>query len=376
MIFYKEKCKKIENQSLFICILISGLVFAIPRLLFLKINNLGLHFQYKEYLWLIVPAIILVVLFYGLLRWKKKVKKSIGDEHLVNALIPNYSSQKFVIKILLLVIAFIFGILAVMNLRKPGDTIANNRKGIDIAIALDVSKSMLATDLAPNRLERAKQLIGKLISSMPDDRIALVLFAGKAYLQMPLTIDHGAAQLFVASASPDAIPQQGTVISDALNMSIKAFSSTDKKFRSVVLITDGEDHDADAVSTAKDLATKGVMINTIGIGSADGATFTDPATGEDKKDNDGNIVVSKLNEDVLKEIATKTNGIYLKLESSDEAVAKLKGQFSQIEKKAFSDMSTMSFKTYYSWFSALMLLFLLVENFISEKKTAAFQKKS
>jgi len=353
----------------------SGLIFAISCLPF-KIINLGLHFQYKEFLWLIVPAIILVVLYYELLRWKKRIKKRIGDEQLVNALTPDYSPKKFSIKFLLLLIAFTVGILAVMNLRKPGGSIANNRKGIDIAIALDVSKSMLANDLAPNRLERAKQLIGKLISSMPDDRIALVLFAGKAYLQMPLTIDHGAAQLFVAAASPDAIPHQGTVLSDALNMSTKAFSSSDKRFKSIVLLTDGEDHDAAAVSTAKELATQGVMVNTIGIGSVGGATFTDPATGENKKDNDGNIVVSKLNEEVLKEIATNTNGIYLKLESSDETIATLKAQFSQIEKKAFVDMSTMSFKSYYHWFIALMLVFLVVENFISEKKTTAIQKKS
>ncbi len=180
----------------------------------------------------------------------------------------------------MLSLAFILGIFAVMNLRKPGDSVENNRKGIDIAIALDVSKSMLATDLAPNRLERAKQLIGKLMNKMPDDRIALVIFAGKAYLQMPLTVDHGAAQLFVSSASPDAIPQQGTVISDALHMSTRVFNSTDRKFKAVVLISDGEDHDADAVSTAKELATQGVMINTVGIGSAEGSTIIDPVTGD------------------------------------------------------------------------------------------------
>lgn len=179
---------------------------------------------------------------------------------------------------------------------------------------------MLATDLAPNRLERAKQFIGKLMNEMPNDRIALVLFAGKAYLQMPLTVDHGAAQLFVSLASPDAIPQQGTVISDALNMSARVFDAADRKFKSVILISDGDMMTVDAVTTANDLAVQGVMINTIGIGSANGATITDPLTGENKRDNAGNVVISKLNEDVLKEIAGKTNGVYVKLESSDEAL--------------------------------------------------------
>lgn len=295
--------------------------------------------------------------------------KRIGDKRLVKALITDYSPQKFAIKFIFLSLAFILGIFAVMNLRKPGDSVDNNRKGIDIAIALDVSKSMLATDIAPNRLERAKQLIGKLMEKMPDDRIALVLFAGKAYLQMPLTVDHGAAQLFVSSASPDVIPQQGTVISDALHMSARVFNSTDRKFKAVVLISDGEDHDADAIATARELATQGVMINTVGIGSSDGSTIIDPVTGDNKRDNAGNIVVSRLNEEGLKEIAAKTNGVYVKLENSDEAVTKLKSQLSQIEKKAFGDMSMMNFSTFYCWFVGLMLVMLVVDNFISEKRS-------
>jgi len=351
------------------------LVFALSLFLLFQILALGLHFQHKEYFWLLIAVIILIAFFLSLLYWKKRVTKRIGDEKLVKALTSDYSSKKFTVKFIFLALAFILGVFAVMNLRKPGESANNNRKGIDIAIALDVSKSMLATDLAPNRLERAKQFIGKLMNEMPNDRIALVLFAGKAYLQMPLTVDHGAAQLFVSSASPDAIPQQGTVISDALNMSARVFDAADRKFKSVILISDGEDHDADAVTTANDLAEQGVMINTIGIGSANGATITDPLTGENKRDNAGNVVISKLNEDVLKEIAGKTNGVYVKLESSDEAVAILKGQLSQIERKAFGDMSMMNFRTFYCWFVGLMLFLLIAENFISERKVTVKEKE-
>lgn len=340
----------------------------------IQLFALGLQIQHKEYLWLLLAVMILVFLFVSMLQWKKRVKKRIGDEKLVDALITDYASRKFAFKFILLSLAFILGIIGVMNLRKPGNSVISNRKGIDIAIALDVSKSMLATDVAPNRLERAKQLIGKLINSMPDDRIALVLFAGKAYLQMPLTIDHGAAQLFVASAYPDAIPQQGTVLSDALNMSARVFNSTDRKYKTIIMLSDGEDHDADAIVTASELASQGVMINTIGIGSAEGATIIDPATGEYKKDNAGNIVISKLNEETLKTIAAKTNGVYVKLENSDDVVAKLKSQLSQIEKKAFGDMSTMDFRIYYNWFVGLMLVLLVVENFISEKNRIKKEK--
>jgi Ca-activated chloride channel homolog len=217
-------------------------------------------------------------------------------------------------------------------------------------------------------LERAKQFISKLMNEMPNDRIALVLFAGKAYLQMPLTTDHGAAQLYVSYASADAVPQQGTVISDALNMSANAFNTADKKFKTIILISDGEDHDEDAVKTAKALSEQGVMINTIGIGSPEGATIPDPATGDVKKDEASNTVVSKLNEGILKEIAQTTNGEYLHLESSNAAVSQLTKQLSQIDKKIITDVSQMNFTTFYIWFAAAMFILLLVENFIPEKR--------
>jgi len=318
-------------------------------------------------LFLAIP--VLILLFLGLLRWKKKVIKRIGDRKLVLALISNYSGKKFTSKFLVLSFAFALGVTAVMNPRVPGGSEGINRKGIDLAIALDVSKSMLATDLQPNRLERAKQFISRLMNQMPDDRIALIWFAGKAYLQMPLTVDHGAAAMYVSSASPDAVPQQGTVISDALNMSAKVFDNTNQRFKAVVLISDGEDHDEEAISTARDLAGQGVMINTIGIGSAQGSEIIDPATGEAKKDpTTGATVISKLNEDELNQIAGATNGIYIHLESSEEAVKALQQQLSQIERKAFGDVSLMDFKTYYPWLAGAMFFLLLIENFISERK--------
>jgi len=255
-----------------------------------------------------------------------------------------------------------------MNPRKPGGSEDINRRGIDVAIVLDVSKSMLATDLQPSRLERAKQFITRLMNQMPDNRIALVLFAGKAYLQMPFTIDHGAANMYISSASPDAVPQQGTVISDALNMSAMLFNNTERRFKAVVLISDGEDHDEGAISTARELASQGVMINTVGIGSTRGSTIIDPATGEIKKDAGGKTVISKLNEDELKQIAERTNGIYIHLQSSDEAVSSLLKQLSQIDRKNFGDVSLMNFKTYYMWLTGAMLMLLVIEIFISEKK--------
>jgi Ca-activated chloride channel family protein len=327
------------------------------------------QFQYKIFVWLFFGIPVLIFLFWGLLRWKKKIIKRIGEKRLVQALISNYSSKRFTTKFIFLSFAFVFGVAAVMNPRKPGGSESITRKGIDVTIALDVSKSMLATDLQPNRLERAKQFINKLMNEMPNDRIALVLFAGKAYLQMPLTVDHGAAAMYISSASPDAVPQQGTVIGDALNMAAKAFNNADRRFKSVVLISDGEDHDEEAINTAEDLSGQGVMINTIGVGSPGGSEIIDPVTGEPKKDpTTGATVISKLNEGELKQIAEKTNGVYIHLQNTDEAVSSLQQQLSQIDRKAFGDTSLMNFKTYYLWLAAAMFILLLAENFIPERK--------
>ncbi len=337
------------------------------------IINIKLNFQFQhiEYTWGLAAIPFFTLLFVLLLRWKKNVVKKMGDKKLIQQLTSNFSRRLFNFKFILLLLALIAGIGAIMNLRKPGDSESDLRKGIDVVIAMDVSKSMLATDLQPSRLERAKQFISRLMSTMPNDRIALVLFAGKAYMQMPLTTDHSAAQMFVSSAGPDAVPQQGTVISDALKMSARAFNTADRRFKAVVLISDGEDHDPEADKTSRDLAEQGMMINTVGIGSPEGSYIPDPATGENKKDETGNTVVTKLNEEELKLIAENTNGVYVRLQSSDEAVDLVKKSLSQIESKAFGDVSLMNFKTYYWWFAGAMLIFLLAENFIPERKKVA-----
>lgn len=312
--------------------------------------------------------VLLGLLYYFLLKWKQGVIRKMGDSRLVKSITSNFSPRASHLKFAVLGVSFLLGVISLMNLRKPGNAGDLVRKGIDIVVALDVSKSMLATDLEPSRLDRAKQFIGKLMNAMPDDRIALVIFAGKAYMQMPLTTDHRAAQLYVASAMPQAVPQQGTVISEALNMSLNAFNPNDRRFKAVVLISDGEDHDEDAVSTAKELASQGMMINTVGIGSPEGATIFDPQTGENKKDETGATVVSKLNEEGLKAIAENTNGVYVRLQGSDEAVETIKQQLSQIESRAYGDVSLMNFRTYYWIFAGVMLLLLVTETFISERK--------
>jgi len=327
------------------------------------------HFEHIEYLLALVALPLLILLFIYVLRWKKSVIIKIGNPKLVNQLIKNYSPFRFKVKFAIVLLALASIILAAANLQKPGQGENVSRNGVDIMMVLDVSKSMLADDYKPNRLERAKLLTTRLMDQLPDDRIGLVLFAGRAYMQMPLTADHAAGRLFLQAASPDAVPTQGTIIGEALKMANSGFNSKEKKFKSIILISDGEDHDLEAAKIAKTIADNGVMINTIGIGSTNGTVLIDPVTGATKKDAEGNAVITKLNEPILQQLAQISNGVYVKLEDVDEAVRKIIAQINTIDQKALHDVSYLNYKSFFQWFVGLSLIFLLAEFFIPERKT-------
>ncbi|MEO6638445.1 MAG: VWA domain-containing protein [Ginsengibacter sp.] len=327
-----------------------------------------LHFQYIEYLVALAALPILILLYYFLVRWKKNAAKKIGDPKLVKQLTINFSPKKFLLKFIFFTIAFALCVIAVAGLVIPDKTQKVNRRGIDIMFALDVSKSMLAQDIKPNRLERAKQVITRIINNSPDDRIGLIVFAGRAYLQMPMTIDHAAAKMYLSSASPDDIPTQGTVISQALKMCGAAFNLKEKTYKAIVLLSDGEDHDKDALKVVKDLTGNGIMINTIGLGSTQGAPIMDPETNNYKTDEKGNMVISKLNEEELSNIAEKGNGIYQHYSSTDEVAANIKRKLSGIGETTISDKSFESLRQFFQYVLALAFIFLIIEMFISEKK--------
>jgi Ca-activated chloride channel family protein len=330
------------------------------------------RFQHIEYLIALATIPLLVVLYFQLLYWKKNTIKKIGDQRLVQALIVNYSPTNFLFKFLFFALALAAVIAASANLQKPGAMDDNiQRKGVDVVIAIDVSKSMLAEDIKPNRLERARQLVYKLMEQLPNDRVGLVLFAGRAYLQMPLTTDHGAARMYIQQAGPEVVPTQGTIISEALRAGNSAFNSKERKFKSIVLITDGEDHDPQAVPLAQQLAQDGVMINTIGIGSAEGAPIMDPATNEYKKDENGNTVISRLNETVLQQLAGATKGIYVKLNEVDAAVNAISKQLDTIETTSLDDNAFRDYKSYFQWFLAIAFVLLMTEFFLPERKFKA-----
>ncbi|MEO5995960.1 MAG: VWA domain-containing protein [Chitinophagaceae bacterium] len=326
------------------------------------------RFQHIEYLTGLALIPILVLFFIAVIRWKKKRIKKIGDPLLVKELIKGYSPGRFFLKFSLLVLALAAIVVAAGNLQKPGQMENVNRKGVDIMIALDVSKSMLAEDIKPNRLERAKQLVNKLMDKMENDRIGLVLFAGRAYMQMPLTTDHGAAKMYVQNAGPETVPSQGTVIGEALRVANTAFNSKERKFKSIVLISDGEDHDPQALQLTKALAKNGVMINTVGIGSTEGVTLIDNNTNELRKDAQGNAIITKLNETELKQLATDTKGIYVHLEDAADAASVIMKQLNTIEQTAMGDDAFVNYKSYFQWFLAGAFLLLLIELFMPERR--------
>lgn len=334
------------------------------------------HFQYTVFLFALAALPLLLLLYFFVLRWKKRTISKIGDARLVKELIKNYSPKKFALKFLLVVMAFSAGVMALANLRSSRGSEKVNRNGIDVMIALDVSKSMLAQDIKPSRLERAKQVMGKLIDKLNNDRIGIVVFAGRAYLQMPLTGDHGAAKMYLNAASTDVVPTQGTVIGDALKMCAASFSTKEKKYKSIILISDGEDHDEAAIKVAGQLANDGVSVNTVGIGSPEGTTLLDPVTNEIKKDNDGNTVISRLNEEALKNIAENGGGIYQLFTNTDEVINTLEAQLNSMDQRTVTEDALVNYKSYYQWFLIAALLILLVESFISENvKPASLNKR-
>ena len=326
------------------------------------------RFEHKESLWLLAVVPLLVLLYFYVLWRKRKTALKIGDAELVKELTKFYSPHKFALKFLLVLGAFTACSFAAGGLKKPEGNQQVTRNGIDVVLAIDVSKSMLAQDIKPNRLERAKLLLGKLIDRLGNHRVGLVVFAGRAYIQMPLTADQNAAKLYLSSINTDMVPTQGTVIGDALKMSYTAFATREKKYKAVVLLSDGEDHDENAGKIAESMAAEGVVINTIGIGSPEGSTIIDEVTNEVKKDNNGNTVISKLNEQELKTIAAKGNGTYQLYSNSADVAANLEVQLNSMGSRTISENSGTAYTHFFVWFLAAALLLLVIEMFVSEKK--------
>jgi len=323
-----------------------------------------LEFQHINYLYALGALPLLVLLFISMLYWRKKKLRKLGDEKLVNEQILGFVKGRNDLKFILLAIALFIVILGWGNLRMRiiGDkNEKTQRKGIDVVVALDVSKSMLATDVKPDRLTRAKQLIMSMTDKMKNDRVALIVFAGRSYLKMPLTIDYSAVKMLLQSASPDMVPTQGTVIGDAIDMATKTFTQNERKYKSLILITDGEDHDESAIEKTREAAEQGVVVYTVGIGSPQGATLYDPDTRSVKLDENGSPVVSKLNEEELRSIASAGHGTYNLLQNTNEVASKLIAELEGMEQKNLGALDDEDPISYFQYFLFAGLLVLIIE---------------
>lgn len=325
-----------------------------------------LIFEHSYYLYLLFLLIPIILLYYSYLQWRKKAILRVGDSRLVQQLMTNYSEKQQHLQFGLFSLAYILLIIALANPQMGTKFEKVKQKGIDFIIALDISQSMMAEDLKPNRLERAKQFVGKLLDKLQGDRVGLIVFAGHAYLQVPLTTDYSAVKTTLKSVTTDFAPVQGTAIGEAIQLASEAFNKEDKKFKALLIISDGEDHEADVNDAAEDLAESGVKILTVGIGSQEGAqvpVYKEGIKAGMKMDENGDIVVSKMNAAMLAEIAETGNGrSFLFSGDADESRLIIK-ELSGMEKKEFEDHVFTDYEDHFQWFLGLALLIIIAESF-------------
>lgn len=320
-----------------------------------------LRFQHISHLFALGLLPLFILLFVWVIYWRKSRLKKLGDEDLVATQLRGFIPGRNALKFILMAIAFCIIVTGWANLQSADKTEKVQRKGVDVVIALDVSKSMLAKDIQPDRLTRAKQLIMKLTDKMQNDRVALILFAGRSYLQVPLTVDYSAVKMMLQNAGPDLVPTQGTVIGDAIDMAEQSFSQKERKYKALVIISDGEDHDETAITKAKEAADNGITIHTVGIGSPQGATLYDPDTKSVKLDENGNPVLSKLNEDELRSIAAAGHGTYNLLQNTDDVANKLTDELSGMEQKSIGSVVFTDYTSYFQYFLIIGFIILVIE---------------
>ncbi|MCW3122437.1 MAG: hypothetical protein JWQ38_1929 [Flavipsychrobacter sp.] len=319
------------------------------------------QFQHIDYLYFLGLLPLLVVLYIAAIYWRKRKLAKLGSEQLISEQIRGFIAGRNTFKFILLSIALASVIIGWANLRMGDKTEKVQRKGVDVIVALDVSKSMLAKDIQPDRLTRAKQLIMRMTEKMQNDRIALIIFAGKAYLQVPLTVDYSAVKMMLQNVTPDMVPTQGTMIGDAVDMSMQSFSQKERKFKSLIIISDGEDHDEQAIEKVRQAADAGVIVHTVGIGSPQGTTLYDPATKALKLDENGYPVVSKLNEEALRAIAMAGHGTYSLLQNTDDVADRLTTNLEGMEQKNMGSVVYTDFTSYFQYFLLAGFIALIIE---------------
>ena len=330
------------------------------------------RFEEPAYLYLLLLLPLLAAFYlYSNYRKRKAIRK-FGDPVLMAQLMPDVSKYRPDVKFWLLFTAIgLFVLLARPQFGSKLETV--KRKGVEVMIALDISNSMLAQDVQPSRLEKAKRLISKLVDGMENDKVGMIVFAGDAFTQLPITSDYISAKMFLESISPSLISKQGTAIGAAINLAARSFTPQEGVGRAIVVITDGENHEGGAVEAAKEAAKKGIQVNVLGVGLPDGAPIPIEGSNDFRRDREGNVIVTRLNEAMCQEIAKEGNGIYVRVDNSNSAQKAIN---QEINKMAKSDVESKVYTDYNEQFQVIawmILLLLLVEMLILDRKNPLFK---
>ncbi len=326
-----------------------------------------INFAQTQYLFLLllIPFFFLVQAL--VLRLRRRRIRKFGDEKLVRELMPSYAKAKVWVRLTLFSVGFFFFVIGLSRPQIGAKLKEHETKGAEIMIALDVSNSMLAEDYSPNRLERAKLAISRLVDKLRDDRIGLIVFAGNSFVQLPITTDYVSAKMFLNSISTESVPVQGTAIGEAINTAMRSFSAQSEKSRAIIVITDGENHEDDPVAAAKQAAEMGVRVFTIGVGSPEGKPI--PMDGELLKDKDGNIVVTRLDEKVLQEVAQAGNGVYVRAGNSEFGLNPIIDDIRRMEDEKYSSIVFEEYDEQFMYFLAIALFFFVIEMLVGDRRS-------
>lgn len=331
-----------------------------------------LRFAHIEILYALAAVPLLIILFVFVRRWKKKALARLGDRGVITHIMPYVSFSRPTIKFIFFIVAYAMLIIGLADPQIGTKTEDVKRNGADLMILLDVSNSMLSQDIAPNRLENAKRSLDQLISNLHDQRIGIIVFAGEAYVQLPMTTDYSAAKLFLGEISPDIVPTQGTAIGAAIDMGMKSLDFKNNTAKAMILMTDGENHEDDAVKAAENAADNKVMISVIGFGSQQGSPIPIYLNGKQAGfhvDSAGHTVLSKLNEDMCREIAAAGNGTYVRATNEGTGLNIVMNQIGKMQGKGYDSKQFKDFEDRFQFFLVIALLLLVAEFFISNRKS-------
>ncbi|PNQ74900.1 BatB protein [Hanstruepera neustonica] len=336
-------------------------------------------YQLEEKIWFwILAAIPVIWLFYTILHiWKKRVQNKFADKSLLKRLSPNQSVFKTVLKLVVVSLAIGAMALALVNPKIGTKLETVKREGVDIVFAVDVSKSMLAEDIAPNRLEKSKQLVTQIINNLASDRVGIIAYAGKAFPQLPITTDYASAKMFLQSMNTDMLSSQGTAINEAIELAKTYYDDEEQTNRVLIIISDGEDHSDVSANIAEEASEEGIRIFTIGVGDEKGGPIPIKRNGvvlNYKKDQNGETVITKLNEKTLMDIAEEANGVYINGRNTNEVVESIRDILNSMDKKEFEAKQFADFKDQFQWFLGLAIFLLFMDIFLLERKTAWLKK--